>query len=830
MALTGTIEQHLQCVLRLDGNWVKFYKYKLASFYSYLMDQEMPPTPPELTNNDVAHVLIGGKFYKWVLSIKHQKKKEFTFEWKSSFAYAVLQAKKGLERPDKKFIQNEEFETFKKLVTKKKDNFYLKNLPHDWSKVTDNNVEYILSKENIKTQLKRTVREILKEKSYTYNDRVQTFFPSTNANYNNTKSDAGTLGFIFEHEDLFLKDLMSKDKLVNQIVHESGKSNLIDIINDTMLQEKFEILYNRIQIYSRTEMAIAIPLGLAEALKARVITKGPPAHYFILKPLQRFLWKTLFQHESGVFKLIGKPVDANIVSESIGENRDDEEFLSVDYSDATNGIRAWVSECIMDEISNALNLTSDERTACIESLTQHVLELKLETKNGKKLFPLNKLKQLQEQFKIDIDSESIQLPQKEGQLMGSIISFPILCIANAAILRWTREVDTYRDLDLSRSKILVNGDDGLLRTTKRGKQVWELIASELGLKPSVGKVYYSKEFLNINSALFIKIEPIVQKENYPKWNSYMKKFKPKITFLKEVNYPNMGIIKGYKRSTKGGTDKISLRDIMTEQSIGANCTYLINNCPENIKGKAYKLFLNENWQLLQRYKIPWYLPERLGGLGLPIGKYIDDEGNEYIHEPSKEDLRTAKVIESYFSFTVRPVDKDFEIWKLAQERLQDFKFNPTNLEMAVLQGPSSTKFQDEETLLGKLCVEALFRNSLKEIYPMNAKQAELEFDELSKDKGTNKRKINVLLNRNPLRQLEKIIRGARESSEIRDGRIVGYSVKELNTYKPPPIALPFYLFYDYSFFEDPLSMEKQDEVFRVGTEYREGRNYNDYSS
>ena len=37
------------------------------------------------------------------------------------------------------------------------------------------------------------------------------------------------------------------------------------------------------------EIPYAVPLGLSEPSKVRVITKGPPATYAILKPLQKFM-------------------------------------------------------------------------------------------------------------------------------------------------------------------------------------------------------------------------------------------------------------------------------------------------------------------------------------------------------------------------------------------------------------------------------------------------------------------------------------------------------------------------------------------------------------
>jgi hypothetical protein len=89
--------------------------------------------------------------------------------------------------------------------------------------------------------------------------------------------------------------------------------------------------------------------------------------------------------------------------------------------------------------------------------------------------------------------------QTKGQLMGSLLSFPVLCVANAATLGLARKIDDIRDL-----KACINGDDILFIDSQRTINSWKRIATSMGLIPSIGKNYCSKFFGTINSQLFVR--------------------------------------------------------------------------------------------------------------------------------------------------------------------------------------------------------------------------------------------------------------------------------------------------------------------------------------
>jgi hypothetical protein len=87
--------------------------------------------------------------------------------------------------------------------------------------------------------------------------------------------------------------------------------------------------------------------------------------------------------------------------------------------------------------------------------------------------------------------------------MGSILSFPVLCTINAAVLRWVSELCRFRRLSLAEAHIAVNGDDGLIRARGRAFSYLTEVAAFVGLPLSVGKVYESREFFDMNSRVFL---------------------------------------------------------------------------------------------------------------------------------------------------------------------------------------------------------------------------------------------------------------------------------------------------------------------------------------
>jgi hypothetical protein len=91
--------------------------------------------------------------------------------------------------------------------------------------------------------------------------------------------------------------------------------------------------------------------------------------------------------------------------------------------------------------------------------------------------------------------------QRNGQLMGSILSFPILCLANLGLYLSANEI-SLRDPETRREKlkkVLVNGDDMLYVATEKAFKRHAVVGERIGLVMSPGKAYWHRRYANVNS-------------------------------------------------------------------------------------------------------------------------------------------------------------------------------------------------------------------------------------------------------------------------------------------------------------------------------------------
>jgi len=83
--------------------------------------------------------------------------------------------------------------------------------------------------------------------------------------------------------------------------------------------------------------------------------------------------------------------------------------------------------------------------------------------------------------------------QERGQLMGTLLSFPLLCIANYLAFRFSIRRET---------PVKINGDDIVFRCRPGEYELWRDQVSSAGLTLSRGKTVVSSWFFSINSTFF----------------------------------------------------------------------------------------------------------------------------------------------------------------------------------------------------------------------------------------------------------------------------------------------------------------------------------------
>jgi len=373
------------------------------------------------------------------------------------------------------------------------------------------------------------------------------------------------------------------------------------------------------------------------------------------------------------FKLIGTIITEEQILDALGANLDEDEiFLSGDYADATNEIYSYVSEIIADETAIVLKWKEEEKRLVIEALTEHRIRN-----------PDNKI-----EFK----------EQQNSQLMGSIMSFVFLCIANAAGSRWAAEVAENKPLQLSQLRGTINGDDVAIKSHKSIYNFWKKITKHFGLNESIGKTFTSKDFVEMNSATF-------QFNSESEHEIEITNKKGEISLRKcpytQTKYINQGLIRGAKRSE--ALTSLGDQDDPLE-NIAARANYLLDICPVELKTKVYQQFINYNRELLEKTRVPWFLPMWLGGLELPITEE---------HKPSDKDLRLAHLVLINWK-KEHPIQMSTKLpWKtrlLAESRLPK-------------PGTSPEKNLDTEryeTIVGKECINLLFNSnySLDDLYQL----------------------------------------------------------------------------------------------------------------
>jgi len=662
-------------------NVMSFVKYKMAAFYSAAMStpteqQVAVPLPKMKVDGDVMDdnpsKLLGGKFSRWMdlvrkdcgVGAENLCLKRLVFE---SLVQTLLLAKKGMPRPDKEGAIKASMETFVQLTTPPKSNaeyskveFLLCALNKCDNIDTPDNLNW----ESVEHELRRTVVELFRGQTLSEADLIKPFVFSKSANYNNSRSDFGALGEIFLFQSgatsgLPVTNLILESDRVLEVPRVAGfepppsrraHPMAMPRVDISGLQFSFATLYERIYREALVEAPFAVPVTLIEAFKYRTITKGPPLLYTALKPLQRKLWDVV--HKNPCFTLIGETISEEYIQSRMGKSlKEHEVFKSVDYKNATNEIDARCSSIVADEISKQMKLSPELSALFQKSLVGHMI--------------------------VPVDSKGRAQPhlakqQLNGQLMGSVTSFPILCIVNAAICRWSLELGSLhkgyfaKKILLKEAKLCVNGDDAVMVSNPVVSEIWSRVSTFVGLAPSIGKVYDSRWFLNMNSMTFhYSVTPfdVVLKQRGAGEPDYLWE-----KFFRKSGCVNMGLLLGLTRSG-GGVDE------ERDGTIGSRATDLIENCPDiwiterfdGIKGsgfflreKVLTLFINDevNNKELKNKFLPWFIPENMGGVGLPcVGKW----------QPKVEELKVCRKIYEHYQLPWQGKKVDWRLWQMAMK-------------------------------------------------------------------------------------------------------------------------------------------------------------------
>lgn len=259
------------------------------------------------------------------------------------------------------------------------------------------------------------------------------------------------------------------------------------------------------------------PYGVFEPMKIRPITRPSIRQHFGLRGLQKQLLRFLNRFEC--FKITGDSnkdhlnshVNRVVMTTSYTEtlqmgNGDENDYVSSnridlpwiisgDYSAATDCLKRAVTEAIWNVIGRTIPWWMYQKG--LDSLTKNNILF------DEKAYP--KPTGLYKNIQFET-MESSPLPQTNGQLMGNILSFPILCIANYAAYHLSIERLRGEQIRvcsvMSEHPVQINGDDILFRSNEEHYPLWRSTVADFGFKLSLGKNFCHESMFQINSQLF----------------------------------------------------------------------------------------------------------------------------------------------------------------------------------------------------------------------------------------------------------------------------------------------------------------------------------------
>jgi hypothetical protein len=225
-------------------------------------------------------------------------------------------------------------------------------------------------------------------------------------------------------------------------------------------------------------------IALSEPLKVRMITKAE-AETKVLKPLQMALFEYLGQQPQ--FALTSGCTKSSLLDsfqesskawidrieqqiQSIDlRSQEGDLWLSGDYTAATDNFPMSVTNALLEGILSQIDHEPTRMWARWEC-SPHIIRYPIGLDDG---------------------------VQTSGQLMGSLLSFPLLCFLNDFIVS---------ESGFEKGQYLINGDDVVAKGSMSTIKKWQCNAPQVGLSLSLGKNFVDEDFCTVNSQLFFKAE------------------------------------------------------------------------------------------------------------------------------------------------------------------------------------------------------------------------------------------------------------------------------------------------------------------------------------
>lgn len=434
--------------------WLKCMKYILTYPLARYLRNELPPSPPKVFTPR-------GALRKWM------RLRLLTFcRANSHLWYSWLQAKRAALPLSEDVIEST-YQDHLKTLTKEDEG--------DESVINE-----IFEDETFRTVLDKVRKDMTS--NLKHGASFWEHSPSTSACFERTRGEGGQFGELLSRarEDPTICGLHHWDLVSMQILPcvfgRTTQHNRVCEIRRIRAVGDWERTQICVQGYLQGEPRATncTIQAILEPFKVRVISKGETLPYFAVKPIQVAMHSAM--RHMDCFRLIGRPFSPTDLLDLVERSDASEEWFSVDYSAATDGLSWKYSGKIFKYLIG--NLPREQIRLAMAVLGPHRLH-----------YPTK-----------DHSRVEFRGLQRNGQLMGSTLSFPILCLANLGVyLRTTRSHQQGWTHEQRLRHVLINGDDMLYRAPR---PLWEdhiRIGKSVGLNMSVGKAYHHSIYANVNS-------------------------------------------------------------------------------------------------------------------------------------------------------------------------------------------------------------------------------------------------------------------------------------------------------------------------------------------
>lgn len=453
-----------------EGTFLKRAKYMILQPAAAFLRNE-PPTEPDLP------FVASGHWRRWSRQRLNSFSKKNVHLW-----YSFLQSKRAAAPVSKEIVLS----NFRK---------------HRDQMLAPDPIRVLEGGEELLSQTMESLAPVLRRLSREIAEDLRDLFPepwlavhkaSESASLESGRKTGGQAGFIrnFMTESGSLREREEVDFMnVRDDVTRRGRKTASGNVERTLIRSG-ELDRLQTALKREVQKTTSIPRYTAkveaviEPFKVRTISKGPSLPYFLAKPVQKAIHTRMRRMDC--FRLIGRPFDPTDLMDLTRAQRallgreslDDQQWLSIDYSAATDGLSAELSSEIMRALLNSLApLNLNYYNLLLGVLAPHrVVYPKVE---GVTLEPVD---------------------QQNGQLMGSVLSFPVLCLANLALYLIVRRFyHPGASVAELLAAVLINGDDMLYIGTVHEWELHKELGRRLGLLMSPGKAYIHPVYANINS-------------------------------------------------------------------------------------------------------------------------------------------------------------------------------------------------------------------------------------------------------------------------------------------------------------------------------------------